>query len=186
MKLSSETEKKDFMKKVTILIDTREQKNSHIITIFDNLGIMHESRKLDYGDYSFMVEGRDFSRSCVIERKANIDELYGNLTRDRERIEKEFDTISKNANQCTLLLENCSGWTHLQGYEVPELKADKEGRKVRNIGATVYSTLQSWRCGNRYSFDVEFSPDTNHTALKMLTAFFWYYHNYKKLTAPRR
>ena len=107
--MSSENEKKDFMKKVTILIDTREQKNSHIITIFDNLGIMHESRKLDYGDYSFAVEGRDFSRSCVIERKANIDELYGNLTHDRERIEKEFDTISKNANQCTLLLENCSG-----------------------------------------------------------------------------
>lgn len=24
-----------------------------------------------------------------------------------------------------------------------------------------------------------------HTAIKMLEIFFWYYHNYKKATAPR-
>ena len=186
MKLSNDAEKKEFMKKVSFIIDTREQKNKHIIDILDSLGIMHETRKLDYGDYSFQIEGKDFSRSCVVERKASIDELYGNFTGDRERIEKEFDTISKNAQQCTLLLENCSGWEHLKGYEIPEHSAQNQGRKVRNIGATVYSTLQSWRCGNRYSFGVEFVPNQSRTALKIIEIFFWYYHNYKKQTAPRK
>lgn len=184
--MSSKDEKKEFMKKVTILIDTREQKNSHITEVLSNLGIMFKTQKLDYGDYSFTVDGKDFSRSCVIERKANINEVYGNVTSDRERIEKELDTISRNAQQCTFLLENCSGWENLKGFEIPELTADKEGRKVRNIGATVYNTLQSWKCGNRYNFNVEFMPVLSKSALKILELFFWYYRNYKKQTAPRK
>lgn len=183
--MSSVDEMKEFTKKVTFIIDTREQKNKHIIEALDNFGVMHESRKLDFGDYSFQAEGKDFSRSCVIERKANIDELYGNFTGDRERIEKEFDTISKNARQCTLLIENCSGWEHLKGYEIPEYSVQRQGRKVRNIGATVYNTLQSWRCGNRYNFTVEFVQDSAKSALKIIEIFFWYYHNYKKSIAPR-
>lgn len=185
-KLSSNDEKKDFMKKVTILVDTREQQNSHITEVFSNLGIMYKSQKLDFGDYSFIVDGKDFSRSCVVERKADINEVYGNVTSDRERIEKELDTISRNAQQCTFMLEKCSGWENLKGFELSEMQAGKQGRKVCNIGATVYSTLQAWRCGNRYSFSVEFVPETNRSALKILEVFFWYYHNYKKQTAPRR
>lgn len=184
--MSSKDEKKDFLKKVTILIDTREQKNKHITDTLSQLGIMFESRKLDFGDYSFIIEGRDFSRSCVVERKAKIDELYGNFTTDRERIEKELDTISRNAVQCTLMLEGCKDWEHLKAFEISASGAEKQGRKVRNIGATVYATLQSWRCGNRYSFDVEFIPDEAKTASKMLELFFWYWHNYRKQTAPRK
>lgn len=182
----SANEKKEFMKKVTVLIDTREQKNQHITDVLGSLGIMWTAQKLDFGDYSFTADGRDFSHSCVIERKADIDEVYGNITADRERIEKELDTISRNARQCTFLLENCSGWEHLKGYEIPEAQAEKQGRKVRNIGASVYSALQAWKCGNRYSFSVEFVPDHNRSALKILEVFFWYYHNYKKQTAPRK
>lgn len=184
--MSSADEKKEFMKKVTMLIDTREQKNQHITEVFGNLGIMWKAQKLDFGDYSFTIDGKDFSRSCIIERKADIDEVYGNITADRERIEKELDAISRNANQCTFLLEKCSGWETLKGYEIPEAQAEKQGRKVRNIGKSVYTTLQSWKCGNRYSFTVEFVPDQKRTALKILEIFYWYYHNYRKQTAPRR
>jgi len=92
--LSSVAEKKLFMKTVCIITDTREQKNGHITGVFDSDGIMHEERKLDYGDYSFSIDGHDFSGMCVIERKANPDEIYGNITSDRERIEKELDIIS--------------------------------------------------------------------------------------------
>lgn len=184
--MSSADEKKEFMKKVTMLIDTREQKNQHITEVFGNLGIMWKAQKLDFGDYSFTIDGKDFSRSCIIERKADIDEVYGNITADRERIEKELDAISRNANQCTFLLEKCSGWEQLKGYEISGEQAEKQGRKVRNIGKSVYTTLQSWKCGNRYSFTVEFVPDQKRTALKILEIFYWYYHNYRKQTAPRR
>ena len=76
-------DKKTFLKTVTILHDTREQKNAHIIEALDKLGVKHEERKLDYGDYSFTADGRDFSMSCVVERKANVDEIYNNVTSDR-------------------------------------------------------------------------------------------------------
>lgn len=183
---SRESEKKDFMKKITVLIDTREQKNAHIVKALDAYGVMHESRKLDFGDYSFMADGRDFSGSCVIERKANVNEVYGNLSADRERIEKELDTISRNARQCILLLENCEGWDALKAASILQEEADRTGRKVLNIGATCYGTLQAWRCGNRYRFGVEFVPDPRQSAARMLELFFWYWHNYKKQTAARR
>ena len=83
--MSSISEKKDFMKKVNIIIDTREQKNLHIVSAFDEMGIMHESRKLDYGDYSFQVEGKDFRGICVIERKANVNEVYSNVSSELKR-----------------------------------------------------------------------------------------------------
>lgn len=184
--MAAKDEKKEFMKQVTILVDTREQVNRHITEVLDNLGIMWESQKLDLGDYSFRIGGRDFSRACVIERKADVDELYGNITSDRERIEKELDSLAKNVRQATLLLENCSGWEHLKGYMLPELTADRQGRKVRNIRETVYSTLQSWKCGNRYGFAVEFVPDPRRSAQKILEVFFWYWHNYRKQTSARR
>ena len=171
MRLSKD-EKKDFMKAVTILIDTREQVNEHITQVLSQLGVMFATKKLDYGDYSFTAEGKDL--------------LYGNVTGDRERIEKELDTISRNAVQCTLLLEGCKGWEHLKEFQISETGAEKQGRKVRNIGATVYSTLQSWRCGNRYRFDVEFIWEREKSALKMLELFYWFWHNYKAQTAPRK
>lgn len=182
----SSIDKKYFKKRVTLLIDSREQKNQHIIAFLDAYGIMHETKKLDYADYSFSIDGRDFSNSCVVERKANIDELYGNVTHDRERIEKELDTISKNTQQCTLLIENCDSWNELRAYKVPEEKMISENRKVDNIGATVHSTLQAWQCGNRYGFHVDFVKDPKATASKILEIFFWYYHNFKLLTAPRK
>lgn len=186
MTLSKIDEKKDFMKRITVLIDTREQQNTHIVKALDAWGVMHESRKLDFADYSFSVDGKDFSRSCVVERKANVDEIYGNITGDRERIEKELDTISRNARQCVLMLENCGSWDELKAFTIPPDEAERTGRKVLNIGATCYTTLQSWRCGNRYSFTMEFVPDAKMSAARLLEVFFWYWHNYKKQTAARK
>lgn len=183
---SKEAEKKDFLKKITVLIDTREQKNAHIVRAMDAYKVMHESRKLDFGDYSFIVDGKDFSRSCVIERKANIDEVYGNITADRERIEKKLDTISRNARQCVFLLENCAGWEALKAFTLPQEEVERTGRKVQNIGETCYGTLRAWSCGNRYDFSMEFVQDPKYSAARMLEVFYWYWHNYKKLTAPRR
>lgn len=182
--MSSVKDKKLFMQKVCIITDTREQKNEHITSVLDELGIMHEAKKLDYGDYSFSIDDHDFSGMCVIERKANPDEVYGNITGDRERIEKELDTASKNANQLVFLIENVSDWNNLKSFIIPE--SEMQGRKVSNIGETCYSTLQAWKCGNRYNFTVEFVSDIQKTAVKIIEIFYWYWHNYKKLTGARK
>lgn len=48
-------ERKVFEKKITVICDTREQCNQHIIQFLHANGIATESRKLDFGDYSFEV-----------------------------------------------------------------------------------------------------------------------------------
>jgi hypothetical protein len=141
-------------------------------------------RKLDYGDYSFRTAERDFSMSCVVERKANVDELYGNIMHDRGRIEKELYAASRLAKSVTILIENCAEWDELKEYTLPQWK-QYEGRKVHDIGKYVYATLQAWKCGNRYDFDVAFSQALD-TADIMLEKFYYYWHNYKELTAARR
>lgn len=93
----TEKELKELLKSITIVVDTRENANDHIIKYFDDKKIPHISRKLDYGDYSCFLPAntelgimRDIHFDCVIERKAHLEELSGNLTTDRTRLENEF------------------------------------------------------------------------------------------------
>ncbi len=186
-------DKKTFLKTVTILYDTREQKNQHILTALGALGVPCEERKLDYGDYSFTSDSRDgsrlldFSLSCVIERKANVDELYNNIMSDRGRLEKELYAASQCAKQLTMIVENIGGWEELRSYGVPawQMKANPQ-RVKEDIGVPVYSTLKSWQSGNRYRFSVEFVPDKAQTAAKMLEIFYYYWRTYKEMTGVRK
>ena len=180
-------DKKTFLKEVTVICDTREKENKHITAEFDRLGIKYVTdKKLPVGDYSFIIQDRDFSLSCVIERKADIDEFYGNITKDRERIEKEFNASSSLINEFVLLIENCKSELHLRDYEIPDWRMEREHRKIKRVGEHCYSVIQSWQCTNRYCFRTLFVPDNTQTAAKMLETFYWYWRNFKKLTASRR
>ena len=92
----TESEIKGILRMATVVIDTREQKCSHIIEYLNKYKINYCYEKLDFGDYTMKVKlpnmERDFylQNICAIERKANLNELSGNFTQSRERIEKEF------------------------------------------------------------------------------------------------
>ena len=62
-----------------IIVDSREKKNSHILTYFDRVGEQYQVRALSTGDYM------DSSRpGLTIDRKQDLQELAGNIcTRDR-------------------------------------------------------------------------------------------------------
>lgn len=183
----AQKDKQDFLKKVTIYVDTREQVNDHITAVFDEYGIKHESRKLDYGDYSFKVEDKDFSMSCVIERKANVDELYNNVVQDRGRIEKEMFCAANQSNELILLIESVGSWDELKDYIVPDWQMARDSqRKNAEIGKVVYSTLRAWSRGNRYHFTAEFVKDKQNSASRILELFYYYFRNYKEQTAARR
>lgn len=180
-------DKKTFLKTATVLYDTREQKNSHILSALAEMGVMTEERKLDYGDYSFTADGRDFSLSCAVERKAGVDELYGNIMQDRGRIEKELYAASQCAKQFTLVIENVAGWEALKTYRVPAWQMKANPQRIReDIGAPVYTTLKSWQGGNRYRFSVEFVPEKAQTAAKLLEIFYYYWRSYKEMTGVRK
>lgn len=185
----SKEEKKRFLKEATVLIDTREQKNTHIKRAFQAMGVPFEVRKLDYGDYSFTAQGRDFSLLCVVERKADPEEFYGNITKDRERIEKEFRAASSIANQFVLLIENITNEKTLKNYIIPDEEfyaASGIHRKVQAIGEHCYSTIKSWECADRYKFKTVYVKNPENTAKEILEIFYWWWHSYKKLTASRR
>ena len=97
-------------------MDTREHdgKNDHILNYFDSKKISWKKMKLDYGDYSCMIPANEefgisrdlyFDNEIMVERKANLDEFISNITKDRDRIKKEFALAPPNK---VLLLENAS------------------------------------------------------------------------------
>ena len=111
----TDTELKQLLKSITILCDSREKENGHIIDYFTQKNIQYITQALNYGDYSYMLPAckelginRDiyFYNDIVIERKASLEELSGNLSKQRERFENEF----LRAGKCniTLLVEQGS------------------------------------------------------------------------------
>jgi ERCC4-type nuclease len=183
------SEKSDFLKAVTILIDTRENQCGHILSALDSLGVKYERRKLDIGDISFCLPTKDFSLSCVIERKASPDEIYSNITEKSKdnRLEKELQAASKNVNQMILLVEGVGSLDELKSHSVPDEEMKKCPERVRqDIGTLCYAALKAWQCANRYNFRIECVKDKDKTAGRALEEFYYYYHNYKELIAPRK
>lgn len=111
----TDTELKAILKTLTVLVDTREQKNAHITKYLIDNNIPIKSRKLDFGDYSFLLPVnpdmgimRDiyFDNILAIERKNSLEELSGTLTARRHEFECELIRGSKA--KMLLMVENSS------------------------------------------------------------------------------
>ncbi|MDF2563705.1 MAG: hypothetical protein K0Q53_100 [Massilibacillus sp.] len=109
----TETELKTLLKSLTIIVDTREQANNHVIDYFTKKKIPYITKKLDYGDYCCYIGAnpelgimRDmyFTDTVVIERKNSLTELSNNLSNDRERFVNEL--IRKGNTKLFLMIEN--------------------------------------------------------------------------------
>lgn len=111
----SDAEIKAALKTMVVVVDSREQENEHITRYFNAKGIPWITAKLDVGDYSARVpscdemglsRGLDFSSSIVVERKGSLDELAGNLTKDRTRFEDEL--LRARWTKVALLVEDAT------------------------------------------------------------------------------
>lgn len=98
------------------LVDTREHdgKNDHIIKMFEKFGSKYIKKKLQYGDYSFLIPANeelsiprdlDFSSHIMIERKSGLSEFINNIEKDKARLKKELALAPPNK---VLLIENAS------------------------------------------------------------------------------
>ena len=96
------------MKDLTIIVDTREKVNGHIRKHLDKQGVPYISRKLDTGDYSAQIGALSLEKDIVIERKANLDEICGNFTAERERFEREFLRAKAFNTKVVLIIENAT------------------------------------------------------------------------------
>lgn len=113
----------DIIKSMTVLVDTREKANEHIINHFESKGVAYKSKALESGDYSVLIPplpelgimlpqtlNKPIDGGLFIERKNSLEELAGNLGKYRDRFEAELQRM-KNAEK-HLIIEGGS-WSDI-------------------------------------------------------------------------
>lgn len=154
-----------------VLVDTREKQNIHITDSFDKNGINYKKKALDYGDYSFALPRNEtlsiprdiyFNKKVCIERKASLEEISGNLTKERDRFEKELCLAPKTK---VLLIENANYSDVATGnYNTQYNK--------KSFLASLHSF---WF---KYNIPVFFMPDNKYSGLFIKKYFEYYLKNY--------
>ena len=88
---------------MTIICDSREKKNQHILKFFEENGIDYKVQKMDIADYQ--IEGID---GLVIDRKQNLDEIAQNLMNrnDKSRFWREVRRANAKKVKMVVLCEH--------------------------------------------------------------------------------
>ena len=112
VRFSDYTIKEYILKKAVVIVDSRENENSHIIDWLTKKEIAFKVEKLEFGDYSIFIPKnaelgfpQELQLDYAVERKANLEELSGNLTNDRARIE---DELARGRGKIDFIIENGS------------------------------------------------------------------------------
>ena len=107
-----------------VVIDTREKPRAikSIVAYFDRIGLKHISSKLYVGDYQLLSNGMK-----VVDRKQNLLEVTGNLTRQHDRFVAEAVRAHEAGIELVVLVE--------------------EGPKVRCL-----EDVRNWINPRRYSY----------------------------------
>ena len=167
----TDKEIEELIQSMVILVDTRERKVDHILEYFDKKNITYKKKALDYGDYSFMIPANEklsiprdlyFINKVVVERKASLEEISNNLTKERDRFEKELCLAPKTK---VLLLENANYSDIATGnYNTQYNK--------KSFWASIHSF---WF---KYNIPIFFMPDNKWSGLFIRGYFEYYLKNY--------
>lgn len=165
----TESEVKELIDSMVVIVDTREKKNLHITDYFEKHNIKYIRKALPCGDYSFYIDNKThnlslpreiyFDNEIIIERKASLEELSANFTTGRARIEEEF-SIAK-AGKKYLLIENANYSDVVNG------NYDTQYNKKAFLG-----TLHSFN--HKYNLEIVFMPDDKFTPIYILGVFQYY------------
>lgn len=155
----TDTELKELLKSITVVIDTREKQNSHIIGYFEKKNIPFISKALSNADYTFLLPKNEklgvqrdiwFDRDIIFERKASLEELSGNLTKNRARFEEELATAP--ALDKYLIIENANYSDIITG-----------NYKTEYSPKSYLGTIHSFN--HRYGLQIVFMPDKQYTPI---------------------
>lgn len=144
--------------KIKMMVDSRERSWGHIENIWQikNIGYYIKDKGLKTGDYSIAVqtpkgEVISFEDKIVIERKANLTELCGNLNDNRDsagknRFIRELERAKKSNIKLILLIEDADGYDKaLRGF----FREDKPSKMHSN---SFVGMLMAYKA--RYDFEV--------------------------------
>lgn len=152
----SDTElKKLLAENMTIIIDSNEQENQHILDFFDKGKVKYITKKLDTGNYSVKLTSntemglmRDLYIPVMIKKKVSVDELAQSF-KDRTQFENEFIKAAGAGTKIFLLVEDGNGYDNLLlGKYQSEYKPK-----------ALLASLKSFEC--RYNFGTSFIDKKN-------------------------
>lgn len=133
---------------MVIQVDTREQKNEEVLEHFDDILQTYFICKLHSGDYMDIQNGH-----CVIDLKADLVEVAGNLTKQHDRFKREI----KRANDMdcvfvVLIREPLNNLEEVKDWKSPKNKSGKDLTQVK--GETLYAIMKTMamRYGVIWSF----------------------------------
>ncbi len=157
----------ELLNSITIVCDTREQKNEHVTKFFDNKKIAWTKKKLDTGDYSFFVPKNDelgiprdlwFDKEICIERKNSLEEISSCLTESRDRLKKEFALAPNNK---VMIIENASYVDMVTG-----------NYNTRYDSKSFWASYHSF--WHEFNLPIIFIPDNRYTGV-FIRGYFQYY-----------
>lgn len=167
-----------------IIIDTREKSNMAIMKVLNEKDIKWQARKLEYGDYSFEIDGISYENKCVIERKMSITELSGNVCQGRVRFETELSKAKSDNCKMILLVEDKNARAKFKlriamdaaGIDI-ETRYKKTWR-TRCTGKSMVGSIKALK--DRYDLDLLFCSKVD-SAKEMLRIFEEYLDNENKI-----
>ena len=106
-------ETKRALKRLTLIVDTREQDTKAFRKRLDLIELPYQRQKLDFGDYSATTAldgGEEISLAdkVAIERKMSLDELCGCYCQQRGRFTREFERAKQAHAKLYLLIEGAN------------------------------------------------------------------------------
>jgi ERCC4-type nuclease len=147
---------------MTLLYDSREKKNSHILKFFEKNNISIKKEILGFGDYSFLIDDENYKNKIVIERKHSLDEFAINCTAKRKQFIAEMERAKKSNAKFILLLENSS---------LENIKQHKY--RSRMHPNSMIGSLKAWK--ERYDIKVFFLKSEWYSGKAILFFFQEYY-----------
>lgn len=144
----TDKERDALLKTLKIIVDTREQKNQHVLEYFRKKEVPFQLRTMKTGDYSAMIPAnlelgitRDIYLNAAVERKNGVDELVQSI-KDRNRFENELIRASKHP--FVLIVEDKDGYEKILNgkyrskYDPKALLGSLKTFEVRYDFSTVY------------------------------------------------
>lgn len=115
----SEKEIKQILDSLTVIVDTREKANQHVLQYFKDKKIPFVIKTLKTADYGCFIPkseelgiNRDIYLNDCIERKSGIDEITGNLSKDK-RSAFTNELIRASQHPFTLVCEDENGYGNI-------------------------------------------------------------------------
>lgn len=164
----TDTEIQKILKRMVILVDSREKANSHLLEYWDKHKIQYEVMGLPAGDYSFCLEAipeldlpfkQFFYNDIILERKNSLEELSGCFAQTRERFNDEWSRCY--AKRKYLLIENATYKDLLEG-----------NYNTKYNSKSFLGSLHSFNA--KYGLEMVFMPQKELSPIFILATFQYY------------